>query len=189
MEVEDSNFDDNVEEEFYTKASVSLLNARKNIAMFSFKKASERLSKNESCEITTNIETLRQTYEGLLKMGPSVSQLGSRRPMSCIRFRPGGGKLLSGDWTGLVQVWNSESYNSERSLIGHTERVVSVNNYIDSCIEIYIYFNVDLFCISVHGIHRLVLEISLTMVRSLSQRGLIVLLIFGLKLLTNLYAL
>jgi WD40 repeat protein len=114
-------------------ATDHLVEARRDISSFSFQRAADRIAgrkrkldeKAEGDDETGRLSTL---YTNLKTMAASVSQVGSKRPLSACRFNAAGSVIATGDWDGLVQLWNVGDSSSLRQLHGHTERVVSAGN-------------------------------------------------------------
>ncbi|KAJ2078680.1 hypothetical protein H4R24_004309 [Coemansia sp. RSA 988] len=117
---------DEEQEEFYTEASDSLLQARQAIARFSLFRAQNRIAQQrENCNVDlANIRRLRQDLTtSLASYTIAGSQIGDARPMSRAVFTNDSRRLLTSSWSGTIKLWDIPECNMLRSYRGHTDRI------------------------------------------------------------------
>ncbi|KAJ2802302.1 hypothetical protein H4R20_003329 [Coemansia guatemalensis] len=114
------------QEEFYTEASTSLLQARQAIARFSLSRAQSRITRQrENCKV--ELATIRRLRQDLTTTLTSYtiagSQIGDARPMSRAIFTHDSRRLLTSAWSGTIKLWDIPGCNMLRSYRGHTDRI------------------------------------------------------------------
>lgn len=118
-------------EVYYTHASESLVEARKNIASYSFAKSQERLSNTKRARDSEDLQSLEDKhaldlYSNSCKLELSASIVGDERPLSCVRTNQIGSISASGSFNPLVKLWDNKTLNSAGVLRGHEERITSL---------------------------------------------------------------
>ncbi len=114
--------DAEVEEEFYTEGPPELLQARQDIARYSLPRAEQR-TKHQRLESTIPVSAhvrhrkeIKSKLEGFELFG---SQIASERPVSIVRFAPGGQTLACGDWSGSIKILDVPNLETQGVLRGH----------------------------------------------------------------------
>ncbi|PIA15239.1 putative pre-mRNA splicing factor [Coemansia reversa NRRL 1564] len=114
------------QEEFYTEASGSLLQARQTIARFSLSRAQCRI-KRQRDDSKVDLARIRRLRQDLTKSLTSYtiagSQIGDARPMSRVIFTRDSQRLLTSAWSGTIKLWDIPGCNMLRSYRGHTNRI------------------------------------------------------------------
>ena len=117
---------DDQEEEFYTKGSEELLEARRRIAEFSLPRAKRRLAvqKAESTiPLRTHVKFRKAVKEKLAGFELQGSQIAGERPVSITRFSPNGEMIAAGNWAGGIKLLEVPTLEVKKTLRGHTDRV------------------------------------------------------------------
>jgi len=60
-------------------------------------------------------------------MVTECSQVGDTRPLTQGKFTQDGSRFITGSWTGLIKMWDSDTGNHIRTYKGHTERCNSIS--------------------------------------------------------------
>ena len=120
------------DEEFYTEGMPELLEARKAIARYSLPRARDRLA-NQKLEATiplrTHIKHRKAIKERLANFELIGTQIAGDRPVSIVRFSPGGEIIAAGNWSGGIRLLDVPNLNEKRTLRGHTDRVGGISWY------------------------------------------------------------
>ena len=116
---------------FYTQASTELIQARINIAQYSFQKTHERLlniKKIRESDILQLEEdkSIALLYSDSNKTSLIGSQYADDRPLSFVRSSPSGKYFASASLNPVVKLWDSRHFNCVASLNGHLERITSL---------------------------------------------------------------
>jgi U4/U6 small nuclear ribonucleoprotein PRP4 len=118
--------EDEQEEEFYTEGSADLVEARKEMARFSLKRAAKRIA-GQNAQVSIPLQRIVQTRKKTFAPLRSFTNLGSQtcdtRPVSIVRFSPDGKLLGTGSWSGGVRLWHVPSARERNPLRGHTDKV------------------------------------------------------------------
>ncbi|KAJ2861880.1 hypothetical protein GGH94_004621 [Coemansia aciculifera] len=133
MTIEDDDAMDEDEaqtEEFYTEGTNELLQARRDIAVFSLAKARARTERQrEDCKV--DLVDVRKRRQDLVKRLDSYSnygsQVGDTRPISRIIFSPDCQNLLTSSWSGAIKLWDVPHCRPIRTFCGHTDRVGGIS--------------------------------------------------------------
>jgi len=139
---------------FYTPASSSLQNARKDIASYSFERSQKRLKginedRDDLKKYRVNQEYAVSLYNTLNNLLMTASQIGDHRPLtSCSFSKDDNSKYLAtSSWSGLVKLWDRtvlDDANDEEekrdskdmcklTYRGHDSRVQFVDFHPHSC--------------------------------------------------------
>lgn len=112
---------------FYTPPAGGLIEARKMFAAYSWKEAQQRLKKRRIEKSKLREMHVDSSHASILvvarKLGLSASQLGGRRPLSCVQFSPDNAFVGTGSWSSESAVWDAASCAKRCVLVGHQERV------------------------------------------------------------------
>lgn len=122
--------DGEVEEEFYTKGSEELLEARRKIAELSLPRAKRRLAvqKQESTiPLRTHVKFRKAVKEKLSGFELQGSQIAGERPVSITRFAPNGEIIAAGNWAGGIKLLEVPTLEVKKTLRGHTDRVGGIS--------------------------------------------------------------
>jgi U4/U6 small nuclear ribonucleoprotein PRP4 len=118
------------EEEFYTRGSELLLEARKHMARYSLPRAKERVAfqrKEATIPLKTHVEFRNKIKDHLKGIDLYGSQT-SDRPVGIVRFSPSGEYVACGNFGGqirLLTVPNLEQKKAYRG--GHTDRATGID--------------------------------------------------------------
>ncbi|KAM3077457.1 hypothetical protein ACMFMG_006800 [Clarireedia jacksonii] len=121
---------DEAEEEFYTRGSSELLEARVDIAKFSLPRAKRRveIQKVESgVPLRTHIKFRQGVKERLRDFELQGSQTAGERPVSIVRMSPNGEMVAAGNWGGGIKMLGVPDLEVKRTLRGHTDRVGGIS--------------------------------------------------------------
>lgn len=112
VDTEDENTEEE-EEDFYTPASTSLINARKFLLRYSLDRSNERLiresKKFQEFNMTKEIKRKRQFNKQMETIELVGSQVVSTRPVSQLSISPGGSAVAAANWAGGLTVLDSQS--------------------------------------------------------------------------------
>lgn len=118
-------------EVFYTAASEALIAVRQDLADKSFARAQSRILHTKQMrndEMSQGAEDKRVL--DLYKCGKDIilnsSQFGDERPLSCVRYAPGGAIAATGSLSCGVKLWDVKEMTCIGHLRGHEERITSV---------------------------------------------------------------
>jgi len=116
---------------FYIPASSGLIKFRKSIAQETFKRSSRRITgekrKRDDVDAFREYEeSVAELYSNLGRVQINASQVGDARPVSSCQFSPDQKWIATGSWSGQAKLWNFPSCENEKTLKGHTERVLEV---------------------------------------------------------------
>jgi U4/U6 small nuclear ribonucleoprotein PRP4 len=117
---------------FYTEGSAELLAARAAIADYSLPRAAARLEAARA-RAAQGLPPVARTAahsaaEAVAALTCECSQIGDERPLAACALSPDGARLLTGGWSGLVQLWSGLPRGCERArtIRAHEERVSGV---------------------------------------------------------------
>ena len=65
-------------------------------------------------------------------MSTQSSELGDDRPLVACAFRPDGGQLAVGSWTGLVKLWATPACSLDATHRCHDDRITGTNSALDA---------------------------------------------------------
>ncbi|KAL1997906.1 hypothetical protein VTN02DRAFT_450 [Thermoascus thermophilus] len=114
------------QEEFYTEGSQELLEARRQIALFSLPRAKARVARQKeesTIPLRTHIKHRKAIKEKLQGFDLYGSQIAGERPVSITRFAPDGQTLAAGNWAGGIRLLTVPNLEEKATLRGHTDRV------------------------------------------------------------------
>jgi U4/U6 small nuclear ribonucleoprotein PRP4 len=118
-------------EVFYSPACDALIVVRKEVAIYSFSKAQERLLRiktireNDSLIIDDD-NFVHDLYMNSKDLTLNSSQVGDDRPLTSIRYSSDGALIASGSLSGVVKVWRSDSLSSAGTFRTTLDRITSV---------------------------------------------------------------
>ncbi|KAF1959439.1 U4/U6 small nuclear ribonucleo protein-like protein Prp4 [Byssothecium circinans] len=119
-----------VEEEFYTAGTPSLLEARKDIAKYSLPRAKERVAfqrREATIPLKTHIE-FRNRIKHQLKGFDLYGSQTADRPVSIVRFSPNGQYVAYGSFGGQVKLLEIPSLQQKKAYRGaHAERTTGID--------------------------------------------------------------
>lgn len=118
--------EDEQQEEFYTEGPQALLEARRDIALFSLPRAKARVARQKeesSIPLRTHIKHRKAIKEKLQGFDLYGSQIAGDRPVSITRFAPDGKTIASGNWAGGIKLLTVPNLEERVDLRGHTDRV------------------------------------------------------------------
>ncbi|KAK2740389.1 hypothetical protein FQN57_006129 [Myotisia sp. PD_48] len=120
------------DEEFYTEGTQELLQARRNIALFSIPRSKARLERQKAestIPLRTHIKFRKGIKENLSNFELFGSQIAGDRPVSITRFSPNGEMIAAGNWSGGVKLLTVPNLDEKATLRGHTDRVGGIAWY------------------------------------------------------------
>ncbi|TFK65587.1 U4/U6 snRNP-specific spliceosomal protein [Pluteus cervinus] len=126
---ESSSESEEEEEEFYSPGSLELLEARRQLAVYSLPRAQKRIAQqrlDSRMELGKIIEIRKKVFTDVKKFTNLGSQIGDERPIAQVRFSPNNEILATGSWSGAVKLWNVPACTPIRTLRGHSDRVGGV---------------------------------------------------------------
>lgn len=119
------------EKAFYYPATGELPTVRKDISIFSYARAGDRLRKakrrRESDHLRGDDESrLKMLYGNACRMRTISSQVGGTRAVSTAAFSFDDSEVATGSWDSLCRIWDRTSCECRCILRGHSERVTCV---------------------------------------------------------------
>lgn len=114
------------EEEFYSRGTEELLQARIDIAHYSIPRAKTRIEfqrKEATIPLRTHIKFRKEIKERLKAFELQGSQTAGDRHVSITRFSPNGELVATGNWGGQVKLVEVPSLEHKQTLRGHTSKV------------------------------------------------------------------
>lgn len=118
---------------FYTEGNDALLTSRLEVAAFSLRAAAARLSAARARAAAGLLPLACTAGEAaaatVAALSCEASCLGDDRPLSAAAFSPFASRLLTGGWTGCVQLWTGLEQgvcNKAQTLRAHDERISGV---------------------------------------------------------------
>ena len=117
---------DEQEEEFYSRGSPELLQARRDIALFSLPRTKKRIQfqqSDSSIPNKTRAKFQKQTKERLQAFELQGSQTAGDRNISITRISPGGDMVAVGNWGGSLKLVEMPSLEHKKTLRGHTNKI------------------------------------------------------------------
>ncbi|EGS18868.1 uncharacterized protein CTHT_0054790 [Thermochaetoides thermophila DSM 1495] len=117
---------DEQEEEFYSRGSEELLQARINIAQYSIPRAKRRIEfqkKEASIPLRTHVKFRKEIKERLQGFELQGSQAAGDRHVSMVRISPNGKMVATGNWGGQVKLIDIPSLEHRQTLRGHVNKI------------------------------------------------------------------
>lgn len=117
------------EEEFYSRGSSELLQARIDIAQYSIPRAKQRIAfqkKEASIPLRTHIKFRKEIKDRLKSFELQGSQTAGDRHVSMTRLSPNGQMVATGNWGGQVKLIEVPSLEHKMTLRGHTSKVSGI---------------------------------------------------------------
>ena len=117
---------------FYTEGSSELMAARMAIASYSLPRTAARLAaaKQRAAQglPPPPRAAAQQTADTVAALSCELSLIGDERPLAACALSPDGRRLLTGGWSGLVQLWGGLPTKCDKvqTLRAHDERVSGV---------------------------------------------------------------
>ncbi|KAH8701017.1 putative pre-mRNA splicing factor [Talaromyces proteolyticus] len=126
-EAADDEEEAEVQEEFYTEGSPELLDARRNIALYSLPRAKARVAEQmeqSKIQLRTHIKhrkAVKEKIQGFELFGSQnvSAKKEENRPIGITRFAPDGQTLATGDWAGKVKLWSVPNLDEKMCYQGH----------------------------------------------------------------------
>lgn len=122
---EDESQAEEEEEEFYTRGSDELLQARIDITKFSLPRAKQRIAfqkKESTIPLRAHVQHRKQIKERLHAFELQGSQITGDRHVSMVRISPNSDVIATGDWGGRVQLFDT-SLTPLKTFRGHTGKI------------------------------------------------------------------
>ncbi|KAJ5801453.1 uncharacterized protein N7518_003521 [Penicillium psychrosexuale] len=126
IEMEEAEEEGEQQEEFFTDGGQDLLEARKNIALYSLPRAKARVArlKDESTiTLRTHVKHRKAVKEKLQGFDLYGSQIAGDRPVSICRFAPDGQTIAAGNWSGEIKLLGVPNLEEKATFKAHTDRV------------------------------------------------------------------
>ncbi|KAF2480455.1 WD40-repeat-containing domain protein [Neohortaea acidophila] len=120
------------DEEFYTEGSTELLHSRQEIARYSLPRAEQRIRHQRlesTIPVSTHVRHRKAMKARLAEFEMFGSQIASERPVSMVRFAPGGEVIACGDWAGSIKVLDVPNLETKGVLRGHKSMVGGISWY------------------------------------------------------------
>lgn len=117
------------DDEFYTEGSSQLKQARLSIYKESLKNSKKRLEhqKFESeMSLFDHVSVRRKAFEKIVNITAGGTQQGFNRPVSAAKFSFHGEKIVAGDWSGSLQLFDSTTLDNIHTFNGHTGKIGGV---------------------------------------------------------------
>ncbi|AEO53613.1 hypothetical protein MYCTH_2295178 [Thermothelomyces thermophilus ATCC 42464] len=118
------------EEEFYSRGTDELLQARRDIAQFSIPRAKRRIEFQKR-EATIPLRTHAKFRKGIKDRLQSFELQGSQtagdRHVSMTRISPNGKMVATGNWGGQVKLLDIPTLEHKRTLRGHTNKISGIS--------------------------------------------------------------
>lgn len=114
------------EEEFYSRGSPELLQARINIANYSIPRAKKRIEfqkKEATIPLRTHVQFRKEIKERLQAFELQGSQTVGDRHISMTRISPNGEIIATGNWGGTVNLTEIPTLEPKKTLRGHTNKI------------------------------------------------------------------
>ncbi|KAF7927905.1 hypothetical protein EAE99_005282 [Botrytis elliptica] len=130
VEMGEGGKDEEAEEEFYTRGTKELLDARIEIAKFSLPRAKKRMEIQKiekDIPLRTHIKFRQGVKERLKDFELQGSQMAAERPVSIVRISPNGELVAAGNWGGGIKLLGIPDLEIKKSLRGHTDRVGGIS--------------------------------------------------------------
>ena len=128
---EDGAQDQNEEnQEFYTAGTQELLDARKDIALYSAPRTQHRIQLQRleaAIPLPVHVEhrkAIKDTLSGFELFG---SQIAGDRPVSMVRFAPNGESVAAGNWGGSIKLLSVPSLEEKQLWRGHNSQVSGIS--------------------------------------------------------------
>lgn len=124
-------------EVFYSPAADGMINARKDIAAYSFARGQSRLNATKRVRESEELEleetkNVRELYLHCKDLTLNSSQVGDDRPITVVRYSPDGKLASSGSLSGVVKVWDTETLANKAVFRGTLDRITSVSWHPDA---------------------------------------------------------
>ncbi|KAF2786122.1 WD40 repeat-like protein [Melanomma pulvis-pyrius CBS 109.77] len=118
------------QEEFYTRGSQLLLDARRELAKYSLPRVKARVAyqrRESTIPLRAHIEfrnTIKEQMSGFQLYGTETSN----RPVGIVRFSPNGKYLAYGNWDGQIKLLNVPNLDQKQAYRGgHTDRTTGID--------------------------------------------------------------
>jgi WD40 repeat protein len=127
-------------EVLYSNASEHLVNARREIAAYSFARAQQRLRatkrilEEESLEAEQNKAVL-ELYSNSKNLTLNASQIGDERPGTYIRYNSDGQLIAGGSFSGVVKIWDTQTLGVKTVLRGTLDRITGLSWHPSSSVQ------------------------------------------------------
>ena len=118
------------EEEFYSRGTDELLQARINIAQYSIPRAKRRIEfqkKEATIPLRTHVKFRKEVKERLQTFELQGSQTAGDRHISMTRISPNGKMVATGNWGGQVKLIDIPTLEHKRTLRGHTNKISGIS--------------------------------------------------------------
>ncbi|KAK4659319.1 hypothetical protein QC762_109120 [Podospora pseudocomata] len=129
VEMQDASNDEEAEEqeeEFYSRGTQELLDARIEIAKFTIPRAKRRVEfqkKEATIPLRTHVKFRKEIKERLQTFELQASQTAGDRHVSMTRFSPDGQMIATGNWGGQVKLIDIPTLEHRKTLRGHTNKI------------------------------------------------------------------
>ncbi|CAP69246.1 uncharacterized protein PODANS_1_9120 [Podospora anserina S mat+] len=129
VEMQDAGNDEEAEEqeeEFYSRGTQELLDARIEIAKFTIPRAKRRVEfqkKEATIPLRTHVKFRKEIKERLQTFELQASQTAGDRHVSMTRFSPDGQMIATGNWGGQVKLIDIPTLEHRKTLRGHTNKI------------------------------------------------------------------
>ena len=116
-------------EKFYTPASEHLISLRRKVAPRAFKAAKGRLEHEKRKRGDPSLyrkaeEEAAKLYDTVTHLHCTCSQIGDKRPISCVKYSPCEKWILTTAWSGQATTWSKETMEKHKTYVGHTCRAL-----------------------------------------------------------------
>ncbi|KAH6619250.1 WD40-repeat-containing domain protein [Chaetomium sp. MPI-SDFR-AT-0129] len=114
------------EEEFYSRGTDELLQARINIAQYSIPRAKKRIGfqkKEATISLRAHAKFRKEVKDRLQTFELQGSQTAGDRHVSMTRISPNGKMVATGNWGGQVKLIDIPTLEPKRTLRGHTNKI------------------------------------------------------------------
>ncbi|KAK4648336.1 uncharacterized protein QC761_109120 [Podospora bellae-mahoneyi] len=129
VEMQDAGNDEEAEEqeeEFYSRGTQELLDARIEIAKYTIPRAKRRVEfqkKEATIPLRTHVKFRKEIKERLQTFELQASQTAGDRHVSMTRFSPDGQMIATGNWGGQVKLIDIPTLEHRKTLRGHTNKI------------------------------------------------------------------
>ncbi|KAJ4297266.1 hypothetical protein N0V88_004184 [Collariella sp. IMI 366227] len=129
LEEEEEEEAEEQEEEFYSRGSEELLQARIQIANYSIPRAKQRiefLKKEATIPLRTHVKFRKEIKERLQTFELQGSQTAGDRHVSMTRISPNSKMVATGNWGGQVKLIDIPTLEHKQTLRGHTNKISGI---------------------------------------------------------------
>ncbi len=113
----------------YTQCGEEMIAAREFLTTFSFNRAKERIQRETSLARGSDEikgENMSKLCESAASLHLNASAVSEQRPLMKVRFDPSGKYIATGSLGNHLKIWDVNSLQPQKSLVGHTERIMCV---------------------------------------------------------------